>query len=107
MNTEWKKCLLGDLITLQRGYDLPKTKMQNGIYPVIGSNGIIGYHNEYTTEAPSITIGRSGNVGKPFLYNGKSWAHNTSLYIREYKGVNPIFIYYFLTFISSFSDRHF
>ena len=100
MNTEWKKCLLGDLITLQRGYDLPKTKMQNGIYPVIGSNGIIGYHNEYTTEAPSITIGRSGNVGKPFLYNGKSWAHNTSLYIREYKGVNPIFIYYFLFYLN-------
>ena len=86
----------GDLITFQRGHDLPKTKMQGGIYPVVGSNGIIGYHNEYTTEAPSITIGRSGNVGKPFLYNGKTWSHNTSLYIKEYKNVDPIFIYYYL-----------
>ena len=79
---EWKECQLGDLIIFQRGHDLPKTKMQGGEYPVVGSNGIIGYHNEYTTEAPSITIGRSGNVGKPFLFKGRSWSHNTSLYIK-------------------------
>ena len=96
MRSEWKECQLGDLITFQRGHDLPKTKMQGGEYPVVGSNGIIGYHNEYTTEAPSITIGRSGNVGKPFLFKGKSWSHNTSLYIKEYKTVDPIFIFYFL-----------
>ena len=94
--SEWKECQLGDLITFQRGHDLPKTKMQGGKYPVVGSNGIIGYHNEYTTEAPSITIGRSGNVGKPFLFKGRSWSHNTSLYIKEYKSIDPIFIYYFL-----------
>ena len=92
----WKTCQLGDLITFQRGHDLPKTKMNGSTYPVVGSNGIIGYHDEFTTEAPSITIGRSGNVGKPFLYKGRSWSHNTSLYIREFKNVDPIFIYYFL-----------
>lgn len=94
--SEWKECQLGDLITFQRGYDLPKTKMKGGKYPVVGSNGIIGYHDEYTTEAPSITIGRSGNVGRPFFYNGKTWAHNTSLYIKEYKTIDPVFAYYFL-----------
>lgn len=88
--------MLGEILTFQRGYDLPKAKMKNGIYPVIGSSGIIGYHNEYTTEAPSITIGRSGSVGKPFLYKGKSWSHNTALYVKEYKNADPIFIYYFL-----------
>ena len=96
MRCDWRECSLGELITFQRGYDLPKNKMQGGIYPVIGSSGIIGYHNEYTTEAPSITIGRSGNVGKPYLYKGKSWSHNTALYVKEYKNVNPLFIYYFL-----------
>ena len=96
MKNNWKECQLGDLITFQRGQDLPKTQMQGGKYPVVGSNGIIGYHNEYTTDAPSITIGRSGNVGKPFLYRGKSWSHNTSLYIKEYKNIDPIFIFYFL-----------
>ena len=68
----WKTCQLGDLITFQRGHDLPKSKMQGNTYPVVGSNGIIGYHNEYTTEAPSITIGRSGNVGSLFYIKGEA-----------------------------------
>ena len=93
---KWKECLLGDLVTFQRGYDLPKTKMKEGRYPVIGSNGIIGWHNEYTTEAPSISIGRSGNVGKAYMYKGQSWSHNTTLYIKKFKGVFPDFMYYFL-----------
>lgn len=70
--------------------------MVAGKYPVVGSNGIIGWHNEYTTEAPSITVGRSGNVGNPFIYYGRSWSHNTTLYIKEYKNTDPVFIYYFL-----------
>ena len=94
--TRWINCTLGDLVTFQRGYDLQKSKMNVGIYPVVGSNGIIGYHNEYTTESPSITVGRSGNVGKPFIYYGRSWSHNTSLYIKDFKGNDPIFIYYYL-----------
>lgn len=93
---EWIKCTLGDLVTFQRGHDLPKSKMNVGSFPVVGSNGIIGFHNEYTTEAPSITIGRSGNVGKPFIYYGRTWSHNTSLYIKDFKGNDPVFVYYFL-----------
>lgn len=93
---EWKECLLGDLITFQRGHDLPKSKMSGNGYPVVGSNGIIGFHNEYTTEYPSITVGRSGNVGKPYIVYGRSWSHNTTLYIKEFKGTDPVFIYYFL-----------
>ena len=31
-----------------------------------------------------------------FYIKGGSWSHNTSLYIKEYKNVDPIFIYYFL-----------
>ena len=93
---EWKECRLGDLVTFQRGHDLPKSKMSGKGYPVVGSNGIIGFHDEYTTEYPSITVGRSGNVGKPYIVYGKSWSHNTSLYIKRFKNIDPIFVYYFL-----------
>jgi type I restriction enzyme S subunit len=94
--SEWKNCTLGDILTFQRGHDLPKKQMNAGEYPVVGSNGIIGYHNEYTTEEPSITIGRSGNTGNPYIVHGKSWSHNTTLYIKEFKGSDPIFVYYLL-----------
>ena len=94
--SDWREVRLGDLVTFQRGHDLPRKEMKDGPYPVVGSNGIIGYHSEYTTDAPCITIGRSGNVGNPFLLKCKTWAHNTTLYVKEFKNTDPIFIYYLL-----------
>lgn len=94
--SEWKKGQLGSILNFRRGHDLPKEKMSNYGYVVAGSNGVIGKHDEYTTEKPCITIGRSGNTGTPFFYNEKCWAHNTVLYIDNYKGNNPKYIFYLL-----------
>ena len=96
MVSEWKETTLGEVVNFRRGHDLPRSKMVEGDVPVIGSNGAIGSHNESTTSAPCITIGRSGNVGKPHLSNVDSWAHNTTLYIDDYKGNDPFFVYHFL-----------
>ena len=94
--SEWKEYKLGEVITFQRGFDLPKGKMKKGQYPVAGSNGIIGHHSEFTTVGPGVTIGRSGNIGTPHFYKTNYWAHNTSLYVKDFKGNEPLFIYYFL-----------
>lgn len=94
--TKWELLQLGDVATFHRGYDLPKSEMIEGPYPVIGSNGIIGWHNQYTTESPGITIGRSGNTGTPYYCSTPSWSHNTTLYIESYRDCIPRFIYYFL-----------
>ena len=92
---QWIKCTLGDILNFRRGHDLPKTSMQAGNIPVAGSNGVIGYHNECTPISPCITIGRSGNVGTPYIYD-TCWAHNTVLYIDDYKGNDPKYLYYLL-----------
>ncbi|WP_291399558.1 restriction endonuclease subunit S [Daejeonella sp.] len=94
--SEWKEYKLGDLVTFQRGHDLPRDDMKDGVYPVAGSNSIIGYHNKYTSDFPGITIGRSGNIGNPQLHKTKFWAHNTTLFVKEFKNVDPIFFYYLL-----------
>lgn len=86
---------LGDLVEFQRGYDLPKNKIQNGKYPVITSNGVLGYHNEYKS-GPSVVIGRSGTIGNPQFINEKFWAHNTTLFIKDFKGNDIKYIYYLL-----------
>ena len=70
--------------------------MIEGSVPVAGSNGVIGHHNKSTTDAPGVTIGRSGNLGNAYLYREDFWAHNTTLYVRDFKGNNEIFVYYFL-----------
>ena len=95
MMTEWKTYKLGDILNFRRGHDLPKTQMVDGKIPVAGSNGIIGYHNVSTPIEPCITIGRSGNVGTPYIYD-RCWAHNTVLYIDDFKGNDPLYLYYLL-----------
>ncbi|HJH59829.1 MAG TPA: restriction endonuclease subunit S [Bacteroidetes bacterium] len=93
---EWKEYKLGEVLTFQRGYDLPKSEMNGGDIPVAGSNGVIGYHNQYTTKGPGITIGRSGNIGIPKFYKDNFWAHNTVLYVKDFHGSDERFMYYFL-----------
>lgn len=94
--SEWKETTLGDIINFRRGHDLPKTEMKEGKIPVVGSNGIIGFHDKSTTKAPCVSIGRSGNVGTPLIINQDCWAHNTTLYIDDFKGNDPYYIFYHL-----------
>lgn len=94
--SNWKKCKLGDALNFHRGYDLPKEQMTGQGYPVVGSNGIIGYHKEYTTSNPCLVIGRSGNTGKPAIYHQHCWAHNTTLYVDDFKNNNAQFLFYML-----------
>jgi len=55
----WEFKNLIDVATLQRGKDLPLDKRSLGLYPVIGSNGVVGYHSEFVTQGPGVLVGRS------------------------------------------------
>lgn len=93
---EISETTLGELIEFQRGYDLPKSSFKNGIYPVISSNGILGFHNEYKVKAPGITIGRSGTVGLPHYIKNDFFPHNTALFVKDFKLNHPKYIFYLL-----------
>lgn len=94
------KCSIGDILSLQRGYDLTKEEMKGGAIPVVGSNGIIGSHNVYNVKNPVITLGRSGTVGIPHIYEENCWVHNTALFVSDFKGNNPYYLYYLLQVIN-------
>lgn len=93
---ELKKYKLGEILELQRGYDLPSSQMKIGSVPVAGSNGVIGYHDTARGNYPCITVGRSGSVGKVHYYEQPTWAHNTALFVKNFKGNDPKYLYYFL-----------
>ena len=93
---ELKKYKLGELLELQRGYDLTSSQMKGGDVAVAGSNGIIGYHDVERGNHPCITVGRSGSIGKVHYYEQPVWAHNTALYVKDFKSNNPKYLYYFL-----------
>lgn len=96
---DWKYGRVKDLMTLQRGHDLPQDDFIEGDYPVYGSNGIIGWHNKKTTVAPCITVGRSGSVGELHYIERDFWAHNTSIYVKNAKNNNMRYLFYVLSAI--------
>ena len=90
----WIKCRFNEFIQLQRGFDLPKSKMKDGDIPVVGSNSIIGYHNEAKVEGPGVITGRSGTIGEVQYIDDLYWPHNTSLWVKDFKGNHQKFVYY-------------
>lgn len=83
-----------DFVTLQRGFDLTKTEMRDGPYPVVGSTSIIGRHHEFKLDPPGVVTGRSGSLGVVQYIAEKYWPHNTSLWVKDFKGNDPKFVYY-------------
>jgi type I restriction enzyme S subunit len=92
----WELVRFKYVLWLQRGHDLPVTEFQEGEYPVCGSNGYIGYHSQYTTKGPGVTVGRSGSVGEVNFVNTDYWAHNTALYVKEFRRAIPRYSFYLL-----------
>jgi type I restriction enzyme M protein len=54
---------IGNLCDFKYGKSLKEEDRQQGDYPVFGSNGIIGTHNEFIVSAPFIVSGRTFRPG--------------------------------------------
>ena len=91
-----KNIRFDNFIKLNRGFDLPDYKREKGEYPVITSTNIKAFHKEYKVEGPMVVTGRSGSLGKVQYIEGRCWPLNTSLYVKDYKGNFPRYVYYFL-----------
>ena len=91
---EWEERKLGEIAPFQRGFDLPKSEMKTGEYPVVMSNGINGFHSEYKAKAPGVITGRSGTIGNLHYVEKDYWPHNTTLWVTDFNGNFPQFIYY-------------
>ena len=92
----WVETVLGNVLELKRGYDLPRQDRAAGAVPVISSSGVTGTHAEARVEGPGVVTGRYGNIGQVFFVNGDFWPLNTTLYVRDFKGNDPRFISHFL-----------
>ncbi|MCZ4273338.1 restriction endonuclease subunit S [Maritalea porphyrae] len=98
--SSWSNTTLGEVIELQRGYDLPAQKQKPGSIPVQGSAGQNGWHDVAKAFAPGVTVGRSGaSIGRIFFVDSDFWPHNTCMYVKDFKGNHERFIAYFLSAI--------
>ena len=93
MNSNWCLMKLKDVIKLEYGKPLDKTKRDiNGLYPVYGANGIKAKSNEYYFDKKSIVVGRKGSAGEINITDDKFW---------------PLDVTYFVTFNENEYDLNF
>ena len=71
-----------EVCTLEYGASLPKRKRISGHYPVMGSNGITDYHNEFLVEGPAIIVGRKGSAGQVTYIEDNCFPIDTTYYVR-------------------------
>lgn len=96
----WEVVALGDVLILQRGFDLPAHQRKVGKYPVCASTSICGNHHEYKVLGPGVVTGRSGSLGTVLLITENFWPLNTTLWIKEYKKTTPFHARFLLESLS-------
>lgn len=96
MTSEWEDSTLGDVLTLQRGMDLPVQERKGGRHPIVASTGVVGFHDEAPVKAPGVVIGRSGSIGGGQFIDQDFWPLNTTLWVKDFKGNDPRYCYYLL-----------
>ncbi|MDP1638878.1 MAG: N-6 DNA methylase [Candidatus Nitrotoga sp.] len=74
-----------EVCTLEYGASLPKEKRVDGPFPVVGSNGVTGYHNEYLVAGPAIVVGRKGSAGEVTLIQENCFPIDTTYYVKQTK----------------------
>ena len=92
----FKETRIGDVLTLQRGFDITKAEQTDGEIPIVSSSGTSSYHNHWKVAGPGIVIGRKGTLGTTHFLASNFWPHDTTLWVKDFKGNDPKFLYYFL-----------
>ena len=87
----WELKNLKDVFELKYGKD--HKHLNQGIYPMLGSGGIMRYVDSYLYNQPSILIGRKGTIDKPLFITTPFWTVDTLFYTIIKQGQEPYFVY--------------
>jgi len=79
---EWEIIKTDDFLSLEYGKGLTERERGGGIFPVFGSNGIVGYHSKYLIKGPGIVVGRKGTIGAITWTDENFWPIDTTYYIE-------------------------
>jgi type I restriction enzyme M protein len=93
---EWVE--LGEVCIFEYGKPLKESDRKGGEYPVYGSNGIVGFHNEYLVKGPFIIVGRKGTAGAVVYSEKSGFPIDTTFYVNlKDQKVNLKFLYLIMT----------
>jgi type I restriction enzyme S subunit len=89
----WEMKKVIDLCYIISGRGKYLIEASEGIYPLWGANGVLGYIDNYDLEGFSIITGRVGTIGKVFLVEGKYAISDNVLCIIPHQGFCIFFLY--------------
>ena len=87
---------LGDLFTLEYGTALTEKDRRGDAYPVYGSNGEVGRHENYFVEGPGVIVGRKGTIGAVSYTEENFWPIDTTYYVVPKQNNDIRWIYFLL-----------
>ena len=94
---QWPRSTIGEQVMLQRGFDITKDEQTPGSVPVVSSGGVKSFHDTAMVKAPGVVLGRKGTLGKVFYLDEDFWPHDTTLWVKEFHGNDPRFVYHFFS----------
>jgi len=89
---DWVVVDMSDLCTLQRGFDITEATRAPGNVPVFSSSGLAYFHNSPKVSPPGVVTGRKGILGKVFFVEEPFWPHDTTLWVKDFKGNDPRYV---------------
>lgn len=92
----WTDRSLSMCIELQRGHDLPLDDRRRGAVPVVSSGGVSGWHDVAIATGPGVVTGRYGTIGSAYFIGEPYWPLNTTLYVKDFRGNEPRWVYHLL-----------
>ena len=82
INAGYEMKKIDRVLTLEYGISLPEHKRISGDFPVYGSNGVVGSHNEFLVNAPCIIVGRKGSAGEINWSDKNCTPIDTTFYVK-------------------------
>jgi type I restriction enzyme S subunit len=90
----WEIVRLGRKIELQRGVDITKDDQNDGNVPVVSSGGVSSFHDRALAPGPGVVVGRKGTAGAVYYVAVHFWPHDTTLWVRQFRGNSPRYVYF-------------
>ena len=92
----WEPIRLESILELAYGKALKKSDRIAGEFPVYGSGGLTGSHNESLVDGPGVIVGRKGSVGTLYWEDSAFYPIDTVFYVKPRNGRSLQYIFYLL-----------
>jgi type I restriction enzyme S subunit len=94
---KWRKVTWSEVLSIKNGKNQKNVVNPDGIYPIYGSGGIMGYANDFLCIEGTTIIGRKGSINKPIYVEEKFWNVDTAFGLCAGDKLDKKFLYYFCT----------